>query len=92
VEQSDVTENNQTGTVFFSSRDQATWFGGGPILRLDFKVSDRMLLSTESSVYSTYKKTTSEISINGIPSEDPSSTAFQLLLALPQSLYFNVCF
>ncbi|MCE2788758.1 MAG: hypothetical protein LW630_02465 [Saprospiraceae bacterium] len=92
LENSNITENTTIGTNVFASSQQSITLGAGPVIRLDYKLTDRMLLSTESSLYATYRNSQNKISINGIPSEDPSSSGLTILLALPQSLYFNICF
>lgn len=92
-ETSEVTENTINGVTNFFSATQNTYSAGaGPIIRFDFKLSDRMLLSTESAIYATRQWMTSSVSINGVTSDDPTRSGFDLVLSLPQSLYFNVLF
>jgi hypothetical protein len=92
-EKSEVTENTINGvTNFFSATQNAYSTGAGPIIRFDFKLSDRMILSTESAIYATRQWMTSSVSINGVRSDDPTRAGFDLVLSLPQSLYFNVLF
>ncbi len=93
LEKSEVTENTINGvTNFFSATQNAYSTGAGPVLRFDFKLSDRMFLSTESAIYATRQWMTSSVSINGVRSDDPTRAGFDLVLSLPQSLYFNVLF
>ncbi|MFZ1523927.1 MAG: hypothetical protein WAT22_03860 [Saprospiraceae bacterium] len=66
--------------------------GFGPVLRLEFKISDRLHLSTESTLYGLYGKTSETLSINGILSDEPKKQVSSLRLELPQSLFFNISF
>lgn len=73
--------------------DEKTFGGGlGPVMRFEFKISERMFLSIESSFYGFYSRKTEAIDINGNIDEEPSKSKFNLELALPQSLFFNVAF
>jgi hypothetical protein len=66
--------------------------GLGPMLRLEYKISDRLFFSTESSLYGNYSVSTSKLTINGNTEEEPKKTNSQLKLVLPQSLFFNISF
>ncbi len=90
-EHSEINDFNFGGTSFISD-DYTYGFGAGPVIRLEFKLSDRMFLSTESTLYGYYSVRTSSISINGNVSNDPTKNNSKLTLELPQSLFFNISF
>lgn len=76
----------------FSSFEQTWGAGLGPVMRFEFKISDRMFLSIESSFYGFYTRNTETLNINGSVDDDPVNTQFNLELILPRSLFFNVAF
>jgi hypothetical protein len=90
-EHSEINDFNFGNTSFIS--DQYTYgFGAGPVVRLEFKISDRLFLSTESSMYGYYSIATESLAINGVSSDEPKKTNSKLTLELPQSLFFNIAF
>lgn len=76
----------------FNSFEQTLGGGLGPVLRFEFKISERMFLSIESSFYGLYSRTKETIDINGVQGDEPTITEFNLELVLPRSLFFNVAF
>jgi len=59
---------------------------------LEYKISDRIYLSSESSMYGFLSQTKSSLTINGVKDEDTKSSKSSLILVLPQSLFFNISF
>jgi len=83
--------NNFGGTTFISKE---TTFGGGagPMLRLEYKISDRLYISSECSLYGFYSSTTENLKFGNQPSEQTKSSDSSIELLLPQSLFFNISF
>lgn len=90
-ERSEINSFNQ-GSTFFINKDKTYGLGLGPLLRIEYKISDRLFLSTESTLYAYYSVKTSELSLNGVIDNEPQKTNFQLKLVLPQSLFINISF
>ena len=92
TDNSSVEDNNGFGSVTFSR--EATTFGGGagPMLRLEYKISDRLFISSETSLYGFYSSTTDNLSFGNQVSEQTKSSDSSLELLLPQSLFFNISF
>jgi hypothetical protein len=84
--------NFQLGGTTFENRQKTIGAGLGPMLRFDYKLSDRIFFSTESSLYGYYSKSNDQLYINGVLTEDPENTNFNLKLTLPQSLFINIAF
>ncbi|MBK9256519.1 MAG: hypothetical protein IPM42_13610 [Saprospiraceae bacterium] len=74
-----------------SDTERLLSFGLGPMLRLEYKISDRVFLSTESTLYGTIG-TKKNIFDNGAFVEERSTDEFSLKLVLPQSLFINILF
>lgn len=92
-EQSDVHSSiDLRDTKFFISKMNTFNVGLGPVLRLEFKISDRLHLSTESTLYGVFGKTVESLSINGVETREPDKQINNLRLELPQSLFFNISF
>lgn len=90
-EKSIVQEFNFGGTIF-ENIQKTLGAGIGPMLRFEYKLSDRIFFSTECSLYGYYSKSTDQLYINGSLSEDPENTNLSLKLTLPQSLFINIAF
>lgn len=91
-ENSDITDFLSGSFNTFLSQERTYGFGGGPVIRLEYKISERISLSTESSFYGFYSFTTESIFENGIKTSEPTKEKSSLLLELPQSLFFNISF
>lgn len=79
--------NNSLVSGFFI--DQTTVGGGlGPVIRVNFKLSKRIILSTESSLYGTMSRVTKSGNV-GVPLGDPV-TNYKVLLTQPQSLFIGI--
>jgi hypothetical protein len=91
LENSKITDFNFGGRTF-ESNQKTYGFGLGPMVRLEYKISDRMYISSESSMYGFYSRTTEKLIINGSTSEEPEKKNSSLKLELPQSLFFNISF
>lgn len=90
-DKSEIQDFNLGGTTFVSNEN--TYGGGlGPVLRLEYKISDRIFISSESSLYGFVSKTKATLTINGRPDEETKSSDSSLILVLPQSLFFNISF
>nr|HMU02100.1 hypothetical protein [Saprospiraceae bacterium] len=61
-------------------------------LRLEFKISDRLFISSECSLYGFYSSTTENLEFGNQPSEQTKSSDSNIELLLPQSLFFNISF
>lgn len=90
-ENSEINEFN-FGSSTFTSDQNTLGVGLGPVLRFEYKISDRLFISTESSFYGYYSKTTETLNINGNVSNEPEKSSSNLKLELPQSLFFNISF
>lgn len=89
-EKSEIVDLISSGSSFLSHN----WLAGagiGPVFRLEAKLSDRMYLSTESTIYGTYHYGKDNTTINGTTISE-SKKEWNLELVLPQSLFFNVSF
>ncbi len=82
------------GSNFNNFKSKTDIFGGGfgPVMRFEFKISERMFLSVESSFYGFFSQQTQSLEINGFEDKEPAKSNFNLELSLPQSLFFNVAF
>lgn len=90
-EKSEIQDFNLGGNTFIS--DKKTFGAGvGPVLRLEYKISDRIFISSESSLYGFISQTKSSLTINGTKDDDTKSSDSSLILVLPQSLFFNISF
>lgn len=90
-EKSEIQDFNLGGSTFVSNEN--TYGGGlGPVLRLEYKISDRIFISSESSLYGFFSKTNANLTINGVQDEETKSSDSSLILVLPQSLFFNISF
>ncbi|HLO55761.1 MAG TPA: hypothetical protein VK169_15820 [Saprospiraceae bacterium] len=92
TDNSSVQDNNGFGTVTFTSKETTFGGGAGPMLRLEFKISDRLFISSESSLYGFYSRTTENLEFGNQPSEQTKSSDSNIELLLPQSLFFNISF
>ncbi|MBC7885307.1 MAG: hypothetical protein H7X99_07520, partial [Saprospiraceae bacterium] len=73
-ENSEIDDFNFPGGITFTS-DEKTFGGGlGPVLRLEFKISDRIFISSECSLYGFYSKTEERLVIGGQPNESSESS------------------
>lgn len=92
IDNSSIEDFSNFGSVTFQSK--ATTFGGGagPMLRLEYKISDRLFISSECSLYGFYSSTTENLKFGSQPSEQTKSSDSSLELLLPQSLFFNISF
>ncbi|MFZ1750743.1 MAG: hypothetical protein WAU01_11150 [Saprospiraceae bacterium] len=91
-EKSDITNFKDTTFTSFTSNSQTYGGGLGPVLRLEYKISDRIFISTESTLYGFYSRTTENIVLNSISSDEPTKSNASFELILPQSLFFNISF
>jgi hypothetical protein len=87
-----VVESFNSSSNTFTSDEKTLGVGLGPVLRFEFKISDRLFLSTESSFYGYHETTSESLNINGTISNEPEKKSSNLKLELPQSLFFNVSF
>lgn len=78
--------------INFDATESILQFGAGPVLRLEYKLSDRIFLSTESTLYAIYGRNTSSIREAGLPDSKESANDFNFQVILPQSLFFNIAF
>ena len=93
TEFSSVEEFTVNGTnQFFSSDERTLGMGAGPMLRLEYKITPHLFISTEASFYGYIRRTNEQLSINGIISEEPLKTDYTIELQLPQSLFVNIAF
>jgi len=83
------TDNSTRGK--FYNNDLILSGGGGPILGLIYKINDKILISTESSLYFryTYKQTIYRNG-SGTDEEIEKSDEFSVRHILPNSLYFYI--
>lgn len=93
TEFSSVDELTSSGiNQFFSSDEQSVGIGAGPVLRLEYKITPHLFVSTECSFYGYVKRTSQQLSINGVISEEPVKSDYNIELQLPQSLFLNISF
>lgn len=92
TDNSSIEDFGNFGSVTFTSKETTIGGGAGPMLRLEFKISDRLFISSESSLYGFYSSTTEKLEFGGQPSEQTKSSDSSLELILPQSLFFNISF
>lgn len=91
---SEITEFSFNGNVIndFKSEERTLGFGGGPVLRFDFRFNDRLSLSTESTFYYIRNRSTDKLYDGGQILIDDKANANNLNLVLPQSLFVNLAF
>jgi hypothetical protein len=90
-ENSEILDFNLGNTSFISDLN-TLGVGVGPVLRFEFKISDRLFLSTESSFYGYHEMTKETLTIGNNTSDEPDKSRTNLKLELPQSLFFNISF
>ncbi len=83
---------NNNNIITFTSNFRGFSLGTGPVLRFEFKVSDRMYLSTESSLYVTYSQSSRKFDDGLFASTDFKSKTVNAELALPQTLFIQIAF
>ena len=92
IENSEINKLQGTGSLQFISKENNIGAGIGPFLRLEYKISDRIFISSESSLYGFYSKKKTKFQIAGMAQEESESTNSSLILQLPQSIFFNISF
>jgi hypothetical protein len=80
------------GSTTFTNDKNTVGFGIGPMLRLEYKISDRIFISSETSLYGFYSNTTDLLRISGQADEKTTSNKSSFISELPQSLFFNISF
>ncbi len=84
-------ETDITSRGDFYNDDLILSTGAGPILGVVYKINDRVLLSTESSLYFRYSyKQTKYKNGEGTDEENENSSSTTLKHILPNSLYFYI--
>lgn len=87
-------EFNNNGVVnesFAEISETQYSYGGGPMIRMLYKLSDRVSLSTESSLYFIHANVENTFSINNVKDGNEKSI-YNFKLSLPQSLFINIAF
>jgi hypothetical protein len=79
-------------TKFFKSEETTLGFGGGPVLRFDYRFNDRLSLSTESTFYYIRNRSTDRLYDGNLLLIDDKFNTSNLNLVLPQSLFVNLVF
>jgi len=85
---------NNSGEVsqsFAENSETQYSYGGGPMIRMLYKLSDRVSLSTESSLYFIYANVENTFTTNNVKDSNDKSI-YNLKLSLPQSLFINIAF
>ncbi|MBP6398712.1 MAG: hypothetical protein KBF57_02110 [Saprospiraceae bacterium] len=67
-------------------------FGGGPALRLEYKISDRISLMTESTLYFLTGWSEDVLQLGGQQLANERNTTFNLSTQIPSVLFLNVHF
>ena len=78
------------GLALFSSSEIK--FGGGPALRLEYKISDRISLMTESTLYFLTGWSEDVLQLGGQQLANERNTTFNLSTQIPSVLFLNVHF
>ena len=75
-------------------RDQSIAFGGGPILGIQFFISENISLSTEGSLYARYNTLNEKelFKVQTQANKDETSTSTRLDFGLPTALFFVIRF
>lgn len=81
-----------SSTNFFNRKDQDFTIGLGPAIRLEYKISDRFLLTTESTLYGKYILNYDQFQLGSDPTQSSNGSNYSVLLALPTALTFSVGF
>lgn len=76
----------------FESAETTNGYGGGPFIRFDFKFNDRISLSTESTMYYNYSKSTDNLIRNNTVITSNRDSDQKIQLVLPQALFVNIAF
>jgi len=87
-------------TIATSSFDQVAtkftslYYGGGPVLGMEFKINKRISLSTESSFYLSGLTEIEEVSFNNFPDQNSRETdnSLEFDTAIPTELFFIIHF
>lgn len=67
-------------------------FGGGPALRLEYKLSDRISLMTESTLYFLAGRGSDVLSLNGQQLANEQKITYKITTQIPSVLFLNVHF
>jgi len=89
---SKVTDLFSSSSNFFENKGNTFKYGLAPVLRLEWKLSSRIYLSTESSFIALATTTNSTLVQPQLPTQKTNKSNFDIQLSLPQSLFFNVAF
>ncbi|HMT51906.1 MAG: hypothetical protein IPO26_19645 [Saprospiraceae bacterium] len=90
-EQSEILDFNFNGTTFINKINNIG-VGTGPMVRLEFKLSDRIFFSSECSLYGFYSNSTQSLITNGVETDEPDKSTTNVDLKLPQTLFLNIAF
>jgi hypothetical protein len=93
LDDSEISNSSNTGpTIFFNSKETRSGIGGGPVLRFDFKLNNRISFSTESTMYYVQTKSVDELFVGNASTSRKEQTDQNFSLTLPQSLFVNIAF
>jgi hypothetical protein len=76
----------------FSRIQNAYRVGLGPALRIEYRISDRFFLTTESSLYGQVIYNTDEFQLGNGPTQNTDDWDYTAALALPTTLTFSIGF
>jgi hypothetical protein len=92
----DILAGNQRTTSatdnFFLRKLTSNTFGAGPALRFSFKLSNRIHLQTETTLYGRYLNNTDYVDISGQTPKSLKSSDWDIKLQLPAQLFINIEF
>lgn len=89
---SKVTDLFSSSSGFFTNTGNTYKYGLAPVMRLEWKLSPRLTLSTESSFMAVASTSISTLNQPNLPTQKTNRTNVDIQLSLPQSLFFNVAF
>ena len=84
-------DNSNLGTTF-NRKDQSFIGGIGPALRIEYRISDRFLLTTESTLYVQASYNVDSFKLGFDPRETNTNVSYRAALALPNSLTVSIGF
>ncbi|MBK8700190.1 MAG: hypothetical protein IPN29_11930 [Saprospiraceae bacterium] len=76
----------------FSNDEKFQGIGGGPAFRFEYKLSDRVSLMTETTLYFLLGRKTDELSLSGQSLNKSTNDTVQLSTQIPSVLFLNVHF
>lgn len=85
-------KSSSSTNISFNRVDQDLIVGLGPSLRIEYRISDRFMLTTESTLYGNFIFSEDRFKLDQNPESIAQNVDYNIMLALPTALTFSVGF